>query len=156
MNVVLHSISDDRKKINKTLNPLGSIEANLKTPCSVMRPVLQIDKSSIGTEWYKANYAYIAGFGRFYFIDNITAENDGIITMELTVDVLATYAAQLMITQFQVVRAQRYYDKYFIDTQIPLKVDKSIRQSSTTDFLGSIPQDTGSGKNNYVMTVAGG
>jgi hypothetical protein len=76
-------------------------------------------------------------------------------TLELTVDVLYTYSKQIMITQFQVVRAQRYFDKYFIDTQIPLKVDKSIRQS-TSDFLGSIPQDTGSGKNNYVMTVAGG
>ena len=156
MNVVLHSISDDRKKINKSLNPIGTINALLKTPCSVMRPVLQIDKNSIGTEWYKANYAYIAGFGRYYFIDNITAESDGLMTLELTVDVLFTYAQQLMITQFQVVRAQRLYDRYFIDTQIPLKVDKAIRQDPEKDFLGSIPQDTGSGKNNYVLTVAGG
>lgn len=155
MIVTLHSISDDRKKVNKTLNPVTTVDALIKTPCSIMRPVLQISKDSLGTQWYQANYAYIAGFGRYYFIDNITAENDGLITMELTVDVLYTYAKQIMATQFQVVRAQRFYDQYFIDTQIPLKVDKSIRQS-TSDFLGSIPQDTGTGKNNYVLTVAGG
>ena len=155
MNIVLHVISDDRKKINKTLNEIASINANIKAPCSIMRPVLQFDKNTVGSDWYHANYAYIPAFGRYYFIDNITAESDGLITLELTVDVLYTYSKQIMITQFQVVRAQRYYDNYFVDTQIPLKVDKSIRQS-TSDFLGSIPQDTGSGKNNYVLTVAGG
>lgn len=155
MNIVLHCISDDRKKINKTLNQIASINANIKAPCSIMRPVLQFDKNTVGSDWYRANYAYIPAYARYYFIDNITAENDGLMTLELTVDVLYTYSKQIMITQFQVVRAQRYFDKYFIDTQIPLKVDKSIRQS-TSDFLGSIPQDTGSGNNNYVLTVAGG
>jgi hypothetical protein len=155
MNVELHSISDDRKKINKTLNRIADINANLKAPCSIMRPVLEFDKASVGTEWYRANYAYIPSFGRYYHIDSITAESDGLMSLELSVDVLFTYRKQLMITQFQVVRAQRFYDQYFIDTQIPLKVDKSIRQTDQ-DFLGSIPQDTGSNKNNYVLTVAGG
>lgn len=156
MNITFHSISDDRKKINKTLNPIASVSAQLKTPSSVMRPVIQVTKAAMGTEWYRINYAFIPEFGRYYFVDNAIAENDGIVTFELTVDVLFTYAQQLMITQFQVVRAQRFYDAYFMDTQIPTKSNKAIRQSSTTDFLGSIPQSTGTTKNNYVLTVSGG
>lgn len=156
MTIVFHSISDDRKKIKKTLNPIGSVSANIKTPCSVMHPVLEISKANIGTDWYRCNYAYISAFGRYYFVDNITVENDGIILVELTVDVLFTYKNDLMNTQFQVVRSQRYFDKSFIDTQIPLRVNKAIRQDPNTDFLGSIPQDTGNDKYNYVMTVAGG
>ena len=157
MNVEFFSILDDRKKINKSVkNPIATVTAQLKKPCGIMKPVLQITKEKIGTEWYRINYAHIDAFGRYYFVDNITADNDGLITLELTVDVLFTYSQQLMITQFQIVRAQRFYDKMFIDTQIPTLSNKAIRQDSETDFLGSIPQDTGAGKNNYVMTVAGG
>ena len=159
MTISLFSISDDRKKINKNLDDkaaLCTVSANLKTPCSIMRPVVQITKGAPGTNWYQCNYAYISAFGRYYFVDNITAENDGIITLELTVDVLYTYAAQLMGTQFQIIRAERYYGAYFVDTQIPLLANKNIRQDKDTDFLGSIPQDTGDTKYNYVMTVAGG
>lgn len=157
MNVEFFSILDDRKKIKKTVkNPIATVSADLKTPCSIMKPVLQITKENIGTEWYRINYAHIDAFGRYYFVDNITADNDGLITFEQTVDVLFTYAAQLMITQFQVVRAQRFFDTMFIDTQIPTLSNKAIRQDAELDFLGSIPQDTGATKNNYVMTVAGG
>ena len=156
MIIELHSISDDRKKIFKTLNPIGSATMNVKSPCNIMRPVVEITKESVGNLWDRCNYAYIQAFGRYYFVDSITVENDGIITLELTIDVLFTYAEQLKRTQFQVVRAQRYYDRFFIDTQIPLKVDKAIRQDPQKDFLGSLPQDTGTNKYNYIMTVAGG
>ena len=156
MNIEFYSISDDRKKIKKTLNPLGSINAQLKTPCSIMKPVLQIKKSALGTEWYRVNYAHIDAFGRYYFVENVTAENDGIISMELSIDVLYTYKEQLLNTQFQVVRAQRSYDSYFVDTQIPLRNYKAIRQDKDIDFIGSLPQDVGDAKYNYVMTVAGG
>lgn len=156
MNIDFHSISDDRKKIKKTLNPIASVSADLKTPCSIINPVLQVAKGSIGTEWYRINYAYIPAFGRYYFVDNIQAENDGLISLELSVDVLFTYSSRLMSTQFQVVRAQRFYDTYFVDTQIPLMTQKAIRQDKNTDFLGSIPQDTGASKYNYVLTAAGG
>jgi hypothetical protein len=49
MNIVLHVISDDRKKINKTLNQIASINSSIKAPCSIMRPVLQFDKNTVGS-----------------------------------------------------------------------------------------------------------
>ena len=156
MNIEFFSITCDRKKINKNARPIATVPCNIKTPCSIMSPVVEVTKDSIGTSWYKINYAKVESFGRYYFVDNITAENDGIISMQLTVDVLYTYRNQLMSTQFQIQRAQRNYDPDYIDNQIPLLVNKAIRQDKNTDFLGSIPQDTGAGKNNYVMTVAGG
>lgn len=159
MTISLFSVSDDRKKINKNLDDkaaLCAVSANLKTPCSVMRPVLEITKAAPGTNWYQCNYVSIPAFGRFYFVDSITVGNDGIITLELSIDVLFTYADALMGKQFQIIRAERYYGAYFVDTQIPLLADKNIRQDKNTDFLGSIPQDTGDAKYNYVMTVAGG
>lgn len=157
MTANFHKISDDRKKINKIIgDPIGGGAIMIKTPSSIMRPVIQITKSALGTEWYQANYVHIPEFGRYYFIDDITADNDGLLTIQCSVDVLYTYAQDINITRFQVVRAQRSYNKAFIDTQIPLQANKAIRQDKNLDFLGSIPQDTGTAKYNYVMTVTGG
>lgn len=156
MNVVFHSIKDDRKKINKSLNEIATVTAQLKTPCSIMKPVLQVTKESIGTQWYRINYVQIPAFGRYYHVDTVNADNDGLITFECAVDVLFTYASNIMDTQFQVIRAQRNYNMFFNDTQLPLLSDKNIRQDKNIDFLGSIPQSTGANANNYVLTVAGG
>lgn len=158
---IFYKMSSDRKKINKTLgNVIADINTiKIKTPCSVMNPSIQVSASAIGTEWVSINYVKIPEYGRYYFVENITSENYDILTIELKCDVLMSYRDQIMQSQFQILRAQHNYDKYFIDTQIPLKASRKLDYDSNDPSkyqLGSIPQSTGSGAYNYVMTVAGG
>lgn len=158
--ITFYKTIHDRKKINKKLNLVKNITTmKIKTPSSIMTPTIQVSAASIGEDWVNVNYAHIPQFGRYYFVENITAENYDLITFDLKCDVLMTYADQIMQTQFQILRAQRHYSKYFIDTQIPLKSSRKIDYDSTDPdkwILGSIPQSVGTTKYNYVMTVAGG
>lgn len=158
--VIFYQTVADRKKINKAPSEVATVgSVKIKTPCSVMTPTIQVAASAIGQGWIGVNYARIPAFGRYYFVENITAENHDILTIELKCDVLMSYADLIMGTQFQILRASKKFNKYFIDPQIPLKSSRKIDYDENDPdkwFLGSLPQSVADANYNYVMTVSGG
>ena len=145
--------NQDRKKITKTPADLFSAECIFKEDTSVFSPTMIVSKTAAGAQWAQANYAYIPDFGgRYYFIDNITAETGGKLAYHMTVDPLKSYAAQLLATSFFIARSESINSKYFLDTEKALEVKKVIEY--VTPVLGNITQsDTG---NKFCLTVAGG
>lgn len=147
--VTLYTNSSDRKVVNKNLEKIYSVKCRLKEPCSILRPVVILTRSLVGAQWASANYAYIPAFNRYYFIDNITVLNGGLIQVEMSVDVLMTYAGNILDSQQEVVRSESLNSKMYIDTEMPLQANKII----TPVIIGGFPDSSG---NNYYLTVAGG
>lgn len=150
--IVLYQNSSDRKRIKKNLREIRDITETfrLKAPCSIINPTVILSRQSIGDNWALANYAHIPRFKRYYFINNITVEHDSLVSISMSVDPLYTYAAQLLNTQFEIVRSESVNSPYFIDNEKALMNRKIVTHLD----LGNIPQ-TRNGKN-YIITVAGG
>lgn len=86
----------------------------LKSPCFLTSPEIEI--SSVTPFSY--NYCYIAAFGRYYFVSEWTALN-GIWSARLTVDVLASWKAEILSGSAHVVFSSSDYDTMALDNRIP-------------------------------------
>lgn len=130
----------------------------IKEPCSFLDPVIELavtnavphgsGQLAIG-ELAKLNYLFIERFARYYFIDDIVYENDGLVELHCSVDVLMSYASEINGSQQEVIRSEALNSPKFIDNERPILSDKIV----TTKILGALTEATG---NNYYLTVAGG
>ena len=160
-NMTLYQCNCDRKKVYKanSLVPVQEITETfrLKEPTSVTHPSVIVSRETVGKKWAVSNYAYIPMFKRYYFIDNITALNGGLIQYDMTVDPLYTYASkewgyQLLLVAFEIARSESLNSKFYIDPELYLQTYRTI----SPVVVGSISQDTGTSVKKYVLTVAGG
>ena len=120
MNVDFYTFS---KRINSTAQPTGgaSYSCVIKSPSSVTAPSISIVWGGSGNP-SAYNYAYIADYGRFYWVNNWTFA-DRQWTADLSVDVLATYKSQIGAASKYVLRAASDYDYKVIDRLYPAKAD---------------------------------
>ena len=152
--IKLYNSNTDRKKLEKDLNnKIADIDTmQIKEPCSVINPVVIVSRSSVGKQWANVNYAYIPMFHRYYFVDNITLQHDGLLELALSVDVLMTYADDLKGQQLEVVRSSSLNSKLYIDPEMPMQANKLLSYKT----LGLIPESVSASSKNYYLTVAGG
>lgn len=156
-NITLYKISCDRKQIDKSKSwdKIVDITETLivKQPSSILNPVITLALSTIGAKNYAAvNYSYVPDWGRYYFVDDITLENNGILTLTLSVDVLMSYKDKILSSQQFIARAESLNSALYIDSERPIQANKKISVPDSV-VLGIFPESTG---NNYVLTVAGG
>lgn len=106
------------KKVNSTDQPTmtASYSCVLKEGCSIINPVIIIDRKVVGHNY---NTAYIADFGRYYWIRDIVYENARQY-FYLDVDVLATYKSTIGNSTQYVLRAAYEYNEYVIDQYYPV------------------------------------
>ena len=150
--VQFYSCSNDRKKVKKTLGGAigGEISCVLKENNSILEPSIRVQKSALGESYARVNYAYIPEFGRYYFVSSPIVETGQAVTYNLQVDPLMSYYAQLLNTKFEIARAEKEGNGYYIDTERALQNRKVVSYV----VLGHIPQaQTG---NKFAITVAGG
>lgn len=103
------------------LSSLTPIDCKMKSPCSTVKPVLEISgKPSVLTSYAATNYAYIAVFNCYYFVTN-TVFNGSIVTIYLEEDYLATWKAAIEASTQYVLRAASNYDSTIKDTKYPIK-----------------------------------
>lgn len=151
MKISFYSVSDDRKKIRKSLsNKIGETESlRIKENTSIMNPIIDVTAETVGN-WATVNYAYIPDFGRYYFVDSVELRNDGVVSVSMTVDVLKSYEAALLATSFFIARSESINSKWYIDTERPL----TNRRVTSYKAIGAIPQSSTGRK--FAITVAGG
>ena len=69
------------------LTQVAQLTGNLREPSDLINPSITIEYSGLpGT-----NYAYISGFGRYYFITNITSIATNLWRLDMHEDVLMTF-----------------------------------------------------------------
>ena len=107
----------------------ASYSCTLLDSTSLMNPTFKL---SIGSNPISYNYAYVSDFNRYYFINDITSDNN-FWYVSCTVDVLATYKTAITSSSHYVLRSASNYDEYISDPIYPAKVKESGTQQAVTD-----------------------
>lgn len=110
------------KRNNSTKLPTGgtTIACVLKDECSITAPVLELKTASRPNY----NYAYIAEFGRYYYVSDWTYYR-GIWSCSLNVDVLTSWRTQILNTAAFVEYSSTLYSNNIIDNRMNVSEEKT-------------------------------
>ena len=91
MKLQFHSVTDDEKCLDKTLDALPlELEGALRKDADILNPIIMV--ASNVTEY---NYVYIPEFHRYYWITSVNQYRRGLWIVRMKVDVLMTYSEQI-------------------------------------------------------------
>lgn len=136
------------KDSNSTKQPTGTgteLACNILSPADIVSPLVEI-KHVDPTAF---NYAYIAAFHRYYFIEGITY-NEGLWILALRCDVLATYKTEIGAQSLYVLRSAAAWDGEIQDNYYPMTGDIVYSSQSESPFSG-YTYDTGC----YILNIMG-
>lgn len=153
MTITLFTTKSERNQVNKTLENQLDLSGQLRDKCSIMSPVVTISKDISIRDF---NYAYIPDFARFYYIDDIVGERNGIVTLSMSVDVLMTYRSQLQKCKVIVSRQQKVFNWYLPDPMQTVKAKSIVTTQLPDGMSGNYQGFKGQGRPEYVLLVSGG
>ena len=141
----LYTNTSPENFLTKNTTQIGTqLTGDLREGTSIVRPGIKVASASIPAA---ANYMYIADFGRYYFIDDITTAEYGLYIIHGRVDVLTTYATQIKACRGIIHRSENKYNTYLDDGSFRAYSNPYI---ITREFpAGFTTQD-------FVLAVAGG
>lgn len=150
MTITLYTITDDPRKVGKTLGAGTAVTGELVLPTEMENPSIRLSTSEVGTN----NYVYIPAFGRYYFIVNKSFDNGGAIILHCRVDVLESFETDIFNLRCNVIRQEQTGVTKIIDNQITFTPQKTL-ETIMCDRTAFNIRSTGSAYN-YVICVAGG
>ena len=92
MDIIFHVNSSERQAINKSLDSGTTLTGSLRNESSVINPSFLIEYENPSG----FNYCYIADFGRYYFITDMTSIRTGIWKIDCSVDVLMSFKTEIL------------------------------------------------------------
>lgn len=145
----IHFYSGFNKRENSTKVPLVTdatrvLSGYLREPCSVMNPVVRIERPLSDAVPYSYSYAYIGEFGRWYFV-NDWVWVDGLWECQMTEDVLASFKTQIGATSEYILRANTTteFNTDITDMMYPATNDYSIQKiAMQNNFVQTLSQGT--------------
>ena len=118
--IKLYNVSDDPRKLNKTLT--GELSVNNVRPTDIvdlMNPSFILDYNE---NYITKNYLWAdKPFNRFYFITDMQVDIGKKIIISCTVDVLQTYASNIRSITANVIRQESKKDTYLADSDFNIK-----------------------------------
>ena len=158
VSVTFYNCGDDKRVMSKTLTTGITATAELYDPTSVISPRLRVDYNASLLNY---NYMYIAQFGRYYFITNVTTDSGGALIIEGAVDVLQTYKTQIAGLSAIVVRGARKNQSgsarstWIEDPRLPIQSGRAVKAIlfENSDLNIDTADMT---SNNFILNVAGG
>ena len=141
--ISLQNNSSPINKIGKAISTIKTVTGSLKNESNVMRPEILVEcDSSILT----ANYMTIDELHRKYFIEEIQSVRNNLWLVQAHVDVLDTYASQILSNSAVVLRQENNFDLLLNDGVFKCKQDPRI-------FYRKFP--SGLGDFNYILITQG-
>ena len=151
MTVILYTISDDPRKVTKTLGAGSSRTCSIIYPSDVLNPQIKISSSG----WVASmNYMYIQELGRYYFITETTLDNGGAVLISGRVDPLMSYASAIRALTCNVIRQEAAGLTNIVDNQLTLTPHKEIETLLCDKTAFNVREAVTQA--NYVLVVAGG
>lgn len=111
MTINLYMNTTPPNVINKLPTNVGIIEGALRSPTSIVDPVIIIERES-PTGF---NYIQIPDFNRYYYVNGIVSQNNNLIAISCHVDVLMSYANQILDFDAVVRRNENKFNLYLDD-----------------------------------------
>lgn len=151
MTINLYNISDDPRKVVKSLGNATALTCELVYPSDLLRPTIRIS----ATNWSASlNYMYIPDFSRYYFITDVTCENGGAVTIQGRVDTLMSYSAAILALRVNVIRQEQGSLTNMVDNQVcitPKQETEFVKANNTPFNIRTSGAET-----NFVLCIAGG
>lgn len=142
-NIFLYKTTAENNRLDKTLTDTITLSGTLREQCSIIAPDVLIETS---TNISMYNYCYIAEFGRYYFIKNITSIRQGLWRISLKCDVLMTYNTQIKTLECIVDRSSSNYNALIHDPEFMMQSNTRVR-TKTFDYTFTPSDGT------YLLTV---
>ena len=141
--VIFYTTGDNPNVMNKSLTQLASLDCDIKEPVNKERPEIYVSGNLIG-----ANYAYIADFGRYYFVYP-TGEHAITTRLQLESDPLMSFSTAILASPAVVARNPWHFDLYVPDPNLPV-------EARTASAILNFPNNHFSGTDNsYILTTLG-
>jgi hypothetical protein len=145
MDIIFYNNNSENNRLIKTITQISTGAGVLREPCNLTDPsvLTAIDDVS------NINYAYIADFGRYYFIRKITVDRENLYRIDMHVDVLMSNKTALLdckgvINSSTEINANRY-----------LNSDTWVRTEKDTTTIMRFPSGL-STDGNFILITAGG
>lgn len=122
MEIELYQYQGNPNTINKTLTNPNVISGYMSNDLDIDSPTIKLASYEL-----KYNYVFIPLLNRYYFIDAVRIDPNGIWHTKLTLDVLKTFADKIMTATVHVTEGES--DQYEIsqaNTATPLKVFDTV------------------------------
>lgn len=91
MQLFLYNVKDAHNVIGKTMNEVSRMNITMKKTEDIENPTIVLTDTGV-----TFNYAKIPFFNRYYFVDKFKRGTNGLITIDLSVDVLETYKDDIL------------------------------------------------------------
>lgn len=141
--ISLQNNSSPINKIGKAISTIATVSGDLKNESDVIRPEILIESDS---SILSANYMTIDTFHRKYFIEEIQSVRTNLWLVKAHVDVLETYASQILSNTAVVLRQENNFDLLLNDGVFKCKQDPRI-------FYRKFP--SGLGDFNFILITQG-
>lgn len=142
MTVTLYQNDSDRKKLNKSLTNLATVNAILK---SDVNSVVDIE-IEVGSYNSNCNYVYVSTFSRYYFVEDIKPLTGHRVLLTCHVDVLMSYKGGISNSTCIIKRSTSNGNNLIVDENAVLQKDKTYDTIMVGKFLAPI---------DYVLAVCG-
>ena len=141
--ISLQNNSSPINKIGKSISTIATVSGDLKNESDVIRPEILIESDS---SILSANYMTIDTFHRKYFIEEIQSVRTNLWLVKAHVDVLETYASQILSNTAVVLRQENNFDLLLNDGVFKCKQDPRISYRKFPSGLGDF---------NYILITQG-
>lgn len=94
MKVEFYHTADNANTINKTLQPIKTIDIIFRQVVNEATPFIIMNKDNLTG----SNYVHISNFNRYYFISNVENYTANLVRIELVTDLLMTYKDVILNT----------------------------------------------------------
>ena len=144
---------DDRRKLEKNVTWFDTFDCKPYTEYNISAPNLLIVNATGAIA--NNNYAYIPNYQRYYYVDSVTVGRNGMYAVQLSVDVLMTYADAIKNLSATISRQEHIGIHAIVDSLLPLqnRKDLAVIEFESSEFnIGS----AGTGDYNFVLNVSGG
>lgn len=111
MIINLYQNTSPANYVNKLPTQVGSLEGTLRSPTSILDPVVVIERN----DPTGFNYIGIPAFGRYYYVNGISSENNNLVAISAHVDVLMSYTNQIQNFDVVVKRNENKWNLYLDD-----------------------------------------
>lgn len=149
-NIVFYNNSAEPNRVDKTnyIVHAKTLTGTLKEECSLIRPDILIESTDVPDY----NYAYIAQFGRYYFVTAITSVRNNLYRISLNCDVLMTYKTQIMGMDVILARQETEYNSDLNDPLLPCETEPDVH---IIDITSTVFDVTTALSKKYLLTVIG-
>lgn len=129
MTIQTYYNSSPVNKIGKSLTAGPAYTGQPRENTNIVHPEIRVD----GVIDPKINYAYIADFGRYYFISDIEWEGQNVYTLKMDSDPLETFKSEILATSCLISRTTTDENDNLVDASRPIQNNYDVVTSALTN-----------------------